>query len=147
MLRVSLKGLWAHKRRLFGTVFAVLLGVAFLAGTLVLGDTMRAGFDDRVHGGQRGTDASCAAPPRSAAIRHQTRGLIDASLADEIAKVDGVAAVAPRSSGSRQIVGKDGDPIGGNGPPTMAGSWITDPAINPWNLVEGRAPEGRRARS
>ena len=37
MLRVSLKGLWAHKRRLFGSVFAVLLGVAFLAGTLVLG--------------------------------------------------------------------------------------------------------------
>ena len=57
MLRVSLKGLWAHKRRLFGSVFAVLLGVAFLAGTLVLGDTMRAGFSDLFSEANRGTDA------------------------------------------------------------------------------------------
>ena len=57
MLRVSLKGLWAHKRRLFGTVFAVVLGVAFLVGTLVLGDTMRAGFDDLFTEVNAGTDA------------------------------------------------------------------------------------------
>ena len=54
MLNVSLKGLWAHKRRLFGTVFAVVLGVAFLVGTLVLGDTMRAGFDDLFTDGEQG---------------------------------------------------------------------------------------------
>ena len=44
MWKISLKGMWAHKRRLLRTCSAVLLGVAFLAGTLVLGDTMRAGF-------------------------------------------------------------------------------------------------------
>ena len=57
MLKVSLKGLWAHKRRLFGTVFAVVLGVTFLVGTLVLGDTMRAGFDDLFTEVNEGTDA------------------------------------------------------------------------------------------
>jgi putative ABC transport system permease protein len=44
MWRISLKAMWAHKGRLVRTCSAVLLGVAFLAGTLVLGDTMRAGF-------------------------------------------------------------------------------------------------------
>ena len=42
MLNVTLKGLWAHKRRMVGTLLAVFLGVAFLSGTLVLGDTLRA---------------------------------------------------------------------------------------------------------
>ena len=28
MVKVSLKGMWEHKRRLFGTIFAVVLGVA-----------------------------------------------------------------------------------------------------------------------
>ena len=44
MLQLTLKNLGAHKRRLFSTSLAVILGVAFLSATLMLGDTMRAGF-------------------------------------------------------------------------------------------------------
>ena len=44
-LRISLNSLRAHKRRFAGTFTAVLLGVAFLAGTLVMGDTLRGSFD------------------------------------------------------------------------------------------------------
>ena len=40
MLHATLSGLWARKRRLLGTSLAVVLGVAFLAATLVLGDAM-----------------------------------------------------------------------------------------------------------
>lgn len=43
-VRLSVSSLRAHKRRFAGTFTAVLLGVAFLAGTLVMGDTLRAGF-------------------------------------------------------------------------------------------------------
>lgn len=46
MFRATFKGINAHKRRLFGTGMGVVLGVAFLVGTLVLGDTLRAGFGD-----------------------------------------------------------------------------------------------------
>ena len=42
VLRAALR---AHTRRLLGTGFAVCMGVAFLAGTMVLGDTLRANFD------------------------------------------------------------------------------------------------------
>ncbi len=46
MLRMTLKGLLAHKRRLLTTALAVTLGVAFMAGTLVLTDTIGKTFDD-----------------------------------------------------------------------------------------------------
>ena len=148
MLRVSLKGVWAHKRRLFGTVFAVLLGVAFLAGTLVLGDTMRAGFYDLFseanRGHRRGRPQHHRGRQRS---DPDARGLIDESLGDDDrrrrrCRRRGAAGRAR----SAQLVGKDGDPIGGNGPPTLAGSWTTEPRLNPWNVAEGRAPSrpGRR---
>src|SRR5260370_41460803 len=57
MLNVTFKSLWARKRRLAGTFVAVLLGVAFLSGTLVLGDTLRANFDRLVPTSTRGASA------------------------------------------------------------------------------------------
>ena len=46
MLRTIIKTLWFRKRRLAGTGVAVVLGVAFLAATLILGATTKAGFRD-----------------------------------------------------------------------------------------------------
>ena len=46
MLRVTLRSFWEHKRRLVSTVIAIVLGVAFMAGTLVLTDTLDKVFDD-----------------------------------------------------------------------------------------------------
>ena len=40
MLRVTLKGLLAHKLRMALSAFAIVLGVAFVAGTLVFTDTL-----------------------------------------------------------------------------------------------------------
>ncbi|WP_030672808.1 ABC transporter permease [Streptomyces sp. NRRL B-1347] len=137
--RTSLRG---HKRRFAGTFVAVLLGVAFLAGTLVMGDTLRAGFDTMFGDATRGTDAVVRAentittPGESQGVRRA----VDSGLADRIARVPGVAAAAPSIQGAGQLVGKDGDPIGGQGPPTLAGNWIDDTALNPYRLAEGRAP-------
>lgn len=46
MFRLALKSALAKKRRLFGTTLSVMLGVAFLAGTLVFTDTIQRTFDD-----------------------------------------------------------------------------------------------------
>ena len=56
MWKTTLKSLGAHKRRLLSTCTAVLLGVAFLSGTLVLGDTMQRGFDTIFADANAGTD-------------------------------------------------------------------------------------------
>src|SRR5918994_1414035 len=140
---VMIKGLLAHKRRLVGTFLAVFLGVAFLAGTLVLGDTLRANFDNLFTEANAGTDV---------VVRHESRlstdpgepdtqrGLVDASVVDTVRGVDGVAAAEPTVEGFGQIVGKNGDKLGGNGPPTLAGNWIENEDLNPYQLVEGRVP-------
>jgi putative ABC transport system permease protein len=57
MFRTTLKTLAARKLRLFTTSFAVLLGVAFMAGTLVLTDTIGKTFDKLFADVNSGTDA------------------------------------------------------------------------------------------
>jgi putative ABC transport system permease protein len=143
MPTVTMKGLLAHKRRMVGTFVAVFLGVAFLCGTLVLGDTLRANFDRLFTNANAGTDVI---------VRHASkldidpgepasqRGLIDASLIGTVRQVDGVASAVPYVEGYGQLLAKNGDKVGGNGPPTLAGNWIGDRDLNPYRLVAGRAP-------
>lgn len=141
-VRLSLTSLRAHKRRFAGTFSAVLLGVAFLAGTLVMGDTLRASFDSMFAGASSGTDAVVRSgnvittPGES----QGTRRPVAASLADDLAKVPGVAAAAPNIQGAGQLVDAHGKPIGGQGPPTLAGNWIDDPELNAYQLADGRTP-------
>ncbi|WP_328908673.1 FtsX-like permease family protein [Streptomyces sp. NBC_00234] len=141
-VRLSLSSLRARKRRFAGTFTAVLLGVAFLAGTLVMGDTLRAGFDSMFGTAASGTDAVV----RSAdvvTVEGETQGTrrpVSTGLVRQIERIPGVAAAAPRIEGAGQLIGSDGEPIGGQGPPTVAGNWIDDPELNPYRLAEGRAP-------
>ena len=51
-----------------------------------------------------------------------------------------MADAQPYLEGYGQLLGRDGKPIGGNGPPTRAANWISDPALNPYRLVQGHAP-------
>jgi putative ABC transport system permease protein len=141
MFRTTLKSINAHKRRLLATCSAVLLGVAFLSGTLVLGDTLRSDFTDLFDESNAGTDALVRGATEVGDSDLAERSLLDASVVDQIRTVDGVAAAEPQIEVAGQIVGSDGDPIGGNGPPTLAGNWIEDDGLNPYQLAEGRAPE------
>ncbi len=140
MIRIGLKGLWAHKRRLTGTVLAIFLGTAFLSGTLVLGDTLKRNFDTIFAQATGGTDVVVRSTSQIEADSGGQRGLIDASLLDRIRQIDGVADAQPEIRGYGQLIGSDGQAIGGNGPPRIAGNWILDPALNPYRLESGRAP-------
>ncbi|MFI9101159.1 ABC transporter permease [Streptomyces fildesensis] len=142
-LRISLASLRAHKRRFAGTFLAVFLGVSFLAGTMVMGDTLKASFDTLFTDANRGTDAVV----RSSDVitvpggGQGTREPVDTALVQRIEAVPGVAAAAPNITGAGQLVGADGKAVGGKGPPTLAGNWIEDPQLNPYTLAEGRAPK------
>ncbi|MFE5217658.1 MULTISPECIES: ABC transporter permease [unclassified Streptomyces] len=141
-LRLGLTSLRAHRRRFAGTFLAVFLGVAFLTGTLVMGDTLRASFGSMFGEATSGTDAvvrgadAITTPGEAQGVRRP----VPASLAETIERVPGVAAAAPDIQGAGQLVGSDGKPVGGQGPPTLAGNWITDPGLNPYRIAEGRAP-------
>ncbi|MFE5916658.1 ABC transporter permease [Streptomyces sp. NPDC056468] len=142
-VRLSVSSLRGHKRRFAGTFLAVFLGVAFLAGTLVMGDTLRAGFDTMFGNATNGTDAvvrsadAITTPGESEGVREP----VDTDLVRRIEQAPGVAAAAPSIQGAGQLIGRNGDPIGGQGPPTLAGNWIDDPELNPYRLAEGRAPQ------
>ncbi|MFB7907545.1 FtsX-like permease family protein [Kitasatospora sp. NPDC056076] len=141
-LRLSLRSLRAHKRRLAGTLLSILLGVAFLTGTMVLGDTLRANFDTLFADANAGTDAVVRSADvlDSPAAPGGVRAPVDAALADRLRALPGVAAAEPSVQGAGQLIGSDGKPVGGQGPPTLAGNWLTDARLNPYRLAEGRAP-------
>ena len=145
MLRLTLKDTWAHKRRLASTVAAVFIGVAFLAGTLALSDTLRSNFDALFTEANAGTDALIrSATSIDAATQGPAgnkRGLVDASLVSSVLQVDGVKSAAPSIQGYGQLLGRDGKAVGGIGPPRLAGNWIDDSNLNPYRIVDGRAPQ------
>ena len=142
MVRLTLAAAWSRKRRLAGTVLAVVLGVAFLSATLVIGDSARAGFATAFAEANAGTDAFVRSSIDIEASDVDSSSPIAASVADAVAEVDGVRAVAPSVEGVGQVLDAEGDAIGADGPPTRAEAWIDDPSMTAWQVAEGRAPAG-----
>jgi putative ABC transport system permease protein len=141
MLLVSLKGLWSSKRRFLGTLLAIVLGVAFLSGTLLLGDTLRTNFDRLFQQADGATDVVVRSTTRVGdGFGPSARAGVDGSLVTPLQRVPGIAVAVPYIEGNGQLLGRDGKRLGGNGPPTRAANWVTDPSLNPYRLVEGRAP-------
>lgn len=145
MRRVTLRSLWAHKRRLLSTVLAVLLGVAFIAGTFVLNDTIRRSFDDIFDELNADLDAQVDGEVLFSSDFGDQRAPLDLSVVEVVAGVDGVAEAEPyvwtEGFGSaNRVLGADGEPVGSFGPPTIFESWIDADALNPYEVVDGRPP-------
>ena len=143
MTRVTIKGLLAHKLRFALTALAVMLGVAFMSGTLVLTDTISRTFDDLFADVNRGTDAfvrsrqsitSDFGGPAS-----KQRGRVPASLIPEIQAVDGVADAQGELQFYAQLVDKKGDAIGspGQGAPTFGFNWDPNPRLESYKIQRG----------
>ena len=100
-----------------------MLGVAFIAGTLVLTDTITKTFDDLFTDALADTDAMVRArasfeDPNGFA---DLRGRLDASLVDDVADVEGVAVASGDVWGMAQVVDSDGKPVGNKGDRPRAG--------------------------
>ena len=120
MLKATWKGLLAHRLRLAGTALAIVLGVGFVAGTLVLTDTITATFDQLFKQVTRGIDVAVRSQETFGDARTgQTRDPMPASLLDQLRAVDGVKAAEGTVTGYAQFVGKDGRPVTTGGAPTL----------------------------
>jgi putative ABC transport system permease protein len=142
MIKVVLEGLLARKFRLFATALAVTLGVAFMAGTLVLSDTMSRTFSDLSTGVYKGTDAVVRASASFNTQQGEQRPSINASLAQPLSHVPGVAAAEGTIWGYTRLIGKNGKPLGNPamGAPTLGTNWYVSSQLNPMHLVTGHAP-------
>lgn len=141
-LRLAVALARADRRRHLGTLVAVVLGVSFLSGTLVMGDTLRGAFDTMFGEASGGTDAVVrGADAITVGTGDPQRAPVDTALLDRLRGVDEVAAAEAAIEGTARLMGADGRQVGGEGPATLAGNWLADPELNPYQLAEGRAPE------
>ena len=141
MVRTALKSVLAHKVRLLLTGVAIVLGVSLVAGTFIFTDTINAQFDTLLDDIYSGTDVSVrsAGGDFSAATEP-----FPSSVYDDVVAVDGVqAADGGVSSISAQVLDSEGNPIGGQGPPTLGFSWGDTEALNPMQIKEGNGSEPR----
>ncbi|MER7763868.1 FtsX-like permease family protein [Streptomyces sp. NPDC097619] len=114
MFRTALRNILAHKARLLMTVLAVMLGVAFVSGTLVFTDTLGKALSGQsaksydnvavsvTHygGGSRSADGTKSAPG------------ISKKQADQIAALPGVTGVSGRVDGFAGVADAKGKLIG-----------------------------------
>src|SRR5690349_10204500 len=109
MFRTALRNVLAHKARLLMTVLAVMLGVAFVSGTLVFTNTISDAYQKSSAKGFDRVDV--AVQPKFQDSRGDKVGkLSDLTRAtlDKAAKVPGAASATGVVSGFTAVAGKDG---------------------------------------
>ncbi len=144
MMRLALQTIRAKKARFVLTAVAVMLGVAFVAGTLVLTDTIAKAYDGIAATKYAGTDVVVRSDHRvvDADTNVTTRGSISASVLDRVRGVEGVASADGAIEGSARLVGRDGELLdpGQDQALPIALAWHSTGALNPLRLVSGHAP-------
>ena len=145
MLRIAAKSVAGNLARLALTLLAVVLSVSFVAGTFVLTDSLDAAFDGLFDTVSAGVDVYVnpvssfgdvgGGPP---GIDGTAAPALDEELVDQVLAVDGVATAEGTVQGIAQLIGADGEPIGGFGPPTLGLSW--NDGIGPAEIRDGAPP-------
>ena len=145
MTRVALRGLFGRKLRTVLTAVAIVLGVALVAGTLVLTDSIQKAFDNIFTDSRQGSsvvisgksafdltdDSGATAPP------------LQESLLSTVQSQPDVAEAEGSVSGEAQLIGDDNKAIVYGGAPNLGFSIANgESQFNPLTLVEGEWPSG-----
>ncbi|MDX6345535.1 MAG: putative transport system permease protein [Streptomyces sp.] len=144
MFRASLRSFLAHKGRMLLSALAVLLSVAFVAGSLIFSDTVNRTFDRLF----ASTAADVTVTPKQAFSEDNrfTSGevpTLPASLLNRVTAVNGIAdARIDISVQNATVVDARGRQVGPTtGAPTIATNWSVWPR-SPVKLTSGHAPHG-----
>ncbi|MGY1430514.1 ABC transporter permease [Streptomyces sp. WAC08452] len=141
MFRTALRNVLAHKARLLMTVLAVMLGVAFVSGTLVFTNTISGALQNSSAKGFDHVDVAVTPEFQEAEgdkVGEQPE--LTQDLVEDSASVPGAASAIGVVSGFTAVADKDGDLIG-DGWSTKGGNYWgeKDPR---YPLTDGRAPKG-----
>ncbi|GGY99915.1 ABC transporter permease [Streptomyces nitrosporeus] len=109
MFRTAVRNVLAHKARLLMTVLAVMLGVAFVSGTLVFTDTLGNAFHNQA---RKSYDDVAVAVTTWAERGDEETAAVDEATLEKIRDLDGVAEATGRVSGFAGVAGPDGKLIG-----------------------------------
>ena len=144
MFRAAWKSLLARKVRLLMSTFAIVLGVAFVAGSLVFSDTLQRSFTALF----ASTVGDVVVTPRGGDSADDTISTltVPASLRARLEKLPGAARVDPQVTAiGVYVVDKDNKLVGGSGPPGLGGNWSDAPAghgLEGLSITAGHAPHG-----
>ncbi|MFJ6633807.1 ABC transporter permease [Streptomyces sp. NPDC091376] len=140
MFRTALRNVLAHKARLLMTVLAVMLGVAFVSGTLVFADTLSNAF--RNQSAKSYDDVAVAVTSYADENDAEQEPGLSAKTLDKVGALDGVAAVYGRVNGFAGVADPDGKLIGvgwsNKGSNFAPGKDGKDPA---YTFVDGSGPQ------
>ncbi|MBN1530708.1 MAG: ABC transporter permease [Thermoleophilaceae bacterium] len=138
MTKVAIRGIAQRKLRAFVTVLAILLGVAFIAGSYVLTDTINRSFDDLFDEAYQGTDV---------AISSSTTGQSDGGdlppfserYVNVVRRVPGVNKAAGGIFSLGRFVDAQGEPLSNSFAPEFVSSVAPEP-FETLTYTEGRPP-------
>ncbi|MEV5437932.1 FtsX-like permease family protein [Streptomyces sp. NPDC052682] len=141
MFRTALRNVLAHKARLLMTVLAVMLGVAFVSGTLVFTNTLSDAYQKSSAKGFDQVDVAVEPTYQQAEGDKVGRSHeLTEALLDRSARVPSAARAVGSVTGFTALAGKDGKLIGDGWQSQGGNYWGTaDPR---YPLVRGHAPKG-----
>ncbi|MCG0065328.1 ABC transporter permease [Streptomyces tricolor] len=142
MFRTALRNVLAHKARLLMTVLAVMLGVAFVSGTLVFTNTISDAYQKSSAKGFDRVDV--AVQPEYQDSKGNQVGRtpeLTQALLEKAAKVPGAASATGVVTGFTAVADKDGKLVGGDWQSAGGNYWGTEDPRYP--LVSGHAPRGK----
>ncbi|MFE4861187.1 ABC transporter permease [Streptomyces sp. NPDC056670] len=147
MLKTALRNVLAHKARLLMTVLAVCLGVAFVSGTLVFGETSTAAHRAAASANYADTAVRISTkPPRPDRPAPKDQApFLDDTLVKQLAGLSGVSSVRPSVYGSAVLNSADGSPLrADDGRGNRADAWIPGPdGSDPrFPITQGHEPRG-----
>ncbi|MGX4694930.1 ABC transporter permease [Streptomyces sp. JNUCC 63] len=151
MLRTALRNVFAHKTRLSMTVLAVMLGVAFISGTLVFSDSVVSAYRGAYTRNLKDVDVSVQAesePASSGTEADDDRSTaLTSAVVDKVRAVPGVTSVRPIVNGSVTLAAKDGRPLNAEtGWENLATNYVPDTRHggedSRFPLRAGRVPSG-----
>ncbi|MPZ28287.1 MAG: FtsX-like permease family protein [Micromonosporaceae bacterium] len=142
MLRATLTSMLHRKLRLVLSGLAVVLGVMFVSGSLILTDTLSRSFDNLFAGVYADTDVQVHGEPKVAVDEfegEQVPATMPADIVDRVADVPGVAsAVGEVEADGARVIGSDGKVVTSFGPPRLGVNWGGQGGLI--ELRDGRGP-------
>src|SRR3984957_16684275 len=140
MWRVTIKGLLAHKLRLALTALAIVIGVTFIAGTLVLTDTLHSTFNTLFSNIYQNIDFQVRGVAQFGSGGTATRNPVPESVLSTVRGVPGVEAADGWAAVCGWHVAPDGKAITTGGAPTLGISFDPNPQLSQLRLSQGTAP-------
>jgi putative ABC transport system permease protein len=137
--KLALKGLLSRKLRSVLTGFAVVIGVAFVVGTLVFTDTIDESFKNLFERTQQGVDVAVEAR-QAVKSDFSVPPTMPASTLEKVKATPGVEAAEGGVSSDGTLLDREGKPIVSNGPPTLLISVNTEKRFDPLDYEDGGPP-------